>query len=175
MENLEKYNHNVGETVVYRKQGIYEITEIKEQKIGNIKKEYYVLSSVYDKNATVYVPVDNDVLTAQIERMLTKDEIFAIIEKSEESSVEWIENNTERAICFDEIVKSGELFRVLSLLKLFLQRKENADKKSSRTFARDEKAFAYAMKIITEAFAYPLGLQKTEVVPYIIQRVKTNI
>lgn len=174
MQNLEKYFHKVGETVVYRKQGTYVITDIKEQTIGRVKKDYYVLSSVYDKNATVYVPVDNDTLTSQIERMLTKEEINAIIDESEENNLIWIENNTERAMFFEEILKSGELSKVLSILKLFLLRKENVDKKSYRTFARDEKAFAAAQKTVTEAFAYPLGIGKTEVIPYIIERIKNN-
>ena len=66
MEKLKNYLHNIGEIVVYRKQGVYEITSIKEQDIGSETKDYYVLSSVYDKNASVYVPVDSEALTSQI-------------------------------------------------------------------------------------------------------------
>lgn len=172
MEIKEKYSHNIGETVVYRKQGIYVISDIKEQKIGGAKKDYYVLSSVYDKNATVYVPVDSEVLTAQMERMLSKDEIHAIIDKSEENSVVWVENTTERALYFDEIIKSGDLARTLAVLKMFILRKENREAKPLRTFARDEKAFAAAQKAVTEAFAYPLGLEKTQVISYITERIK---
>ncbi len=174
MEITEKYSHNVGDTVVYRKQGIYKISDIKEQKIGTVKKDYYVLSSVYDKNATVYVPVDSEVLVAQMEHVLSKEEIHAIIDKSEENGVLWVENTTERAIYLDEIVKSGDLAKILAVLKMFILRKENKEIKPVRTFARDEKAFAAAQKAVTEAFAYPLGLEKGEVIPYITERVKSN-
>lgn len=174
MENSKNYLHNIGEVVVYRKQGVYEITAVKEQDIGSVTKEYYVLSSVYDKNASVYVPVDSEALTSQIQRMLTKDEIDAIIAESKENPMEWIENNARRAQCFEEILKSGELSGILAVLNMFLFRKENVDKKCYRTFARDEKAFAAVQKIITEAFAYPLGLSKTEVIPYITERINQN-
>ncbi len=174
LEKTKNYVHNVGEIVVYRKQGTYEITEIKEQKIGSVKKDYYVLSSVYDKNAAVYVPVDNEALTSQIQRILSKAEIDTIIDESKENPMEWIENNAERAVLFEEIMKSGELLKILAVLNMFLFRKENVDKKCYRTFARDEKAFAAAQKTITEAFAYPLGLEKTEVIPYITERTKNN-
>jgi len=175
LQTIEKYSHNIGETVVYRKQGIYEITDIKEQKIGGTKKDYYVLSSVYDKNATVYVPVDSESLVVQMEHMLSKDEIHAIIDISEENSVNWIENTAERAMYFDEIVKSGDLTKILAMLKMLILRKESADKKANRTFARDEKAFVAAQKAVTEAFAYPLGIDKTQVIPYITDRVKSNL
>lgn len=175
MEIKEKYSHSVGETVVYRKQGIYVISGIKEQKIGTVRKNYYVLSSVYDKNSSVYVPVDNENLTAQMERMLSKEEIHAIIDQSEENGVQWIENTTERAIYLDEIVKGGDLAKILSVLKMFILRKEEKNKKAYRTFARDEKAFAAAQKAVTEAFAYPLGLEKIQVIPYITERVRNNI
>lgn len=174
LEIKEKYTHKINDTVVYRKQGIYAISDIKEQKIGGVKKNYYVLSSVYDKNATVYVPVDSEVLTAQMEHVLSKDEIHAIIDKSEENDVMWVENTTERAIYFDEIIKSGDLAKTLAVLKMFILRKENKDTKPLRTFARDEKAFAAAQKAVTEAFAYPLGLEKTQVIPYITERVKAK-
>lgn len=174
MQSSEKYAHNIGETVVYRKQGIYEIKEIKEQKIGNEKKEYYVLSSVYDANSAVYVPVDNLSLTSQIENTLSKEEIHAIIDADEGNDVFWLENTTERAIHFDEILKSGNLLKILSLLNMFIERKNNADKKPYRNFARDEKAFSAALKAVTEAFAYPLGIPKTEVVAYITNR-KNNL
>lgn len=167
----KEYMYKTGETVVYRKQGIYEITEIREQKIGSEMKEYYVLSSVYDKNSTVYVPVESQALVLQMEKVLSKEEIHSIIDKSEEIDLEWIENNTQRALFFDEIIKSDDLAKILALMKLFMIRKDNAEKKYARSYARDEKAFAFAQRVVTEAFAYPLGLSKTEVVPYIISRI----
>ena len=174
MEKSKNYLHNIGEIVVYRKQGVYEITSIKEQDIGSETKDYYVLSSVYDKNASVYVPVDSEALTSQIQRMLTKEEIDAVIDESKENPMEWIENNARRALFFEEILKSGEIAKILAVLNMFMFRKENVDKKCYRTFARDEKAFAAVQKIITEAFAYPLGISKTEVIPYITERINKN-
>lgn len=172
MYTAEKYPHGIGETVVYRKHGIYAISDIKEQRIGGERRKYYVLSSVYDKNATVYVPVDSESLVAQMEHILSKEEIHAIIDASEESDIVWIEGTAQRAEYFEEILKAGDLTRILSLLKMFILRKENTDKKVHRTFARDEKVFAAAQKAVTEAFAYPLGLDKNQVLPYITERVR---
>ena len=175
MEIKEKYPHSIGETIVYRKQGIYKIADIKEQKIGNVKKDYYVLSSVYDKNATVYVPADNENLTLFMERVLSKEEIHSIIDMSEKENVVWIENTTERALYLEEIIRSGDLAKILSVVKMFIIRKEDKGGKPYRTFARDEKAFAAAQKAVTEAFAYPLGIERTQVVSYITDRLKKTI
>lgn len=172
MHTAEKYSHSIGETVVYRKHGIYVISDIKEQRISNERKNYYVLSSVYDKNTSVYVPVDSEMLVAQMEHILSKDEINRIIDDSEEKSVVWVENTSQRAEYFDEIIKGGDLSKILALLKMLILRKENADKKTYRTFARDEKAFAAAQKAVTEAFAFPLGLEKAQVISYITDRVR---
>lgn len=167
----EKYTHNIGDTVVYRKQGTYRVTDIKEQKIAGIKKEYYILTSVYDSNSSVYVPVDSQNLTSMMESVLTKEEIDTIIRNSENNRMIWIENTAERAEYLDEVIHSGDLSQVLSLLMMFILRKESSDKKPIRTFARDEKAFAAAQKAVLEAFAYPLGLKKDEVMPYIYETI----
>ncbi len=174
MENSANYPYSIGETVVYRKQGIYVVSEIKEQEIGAVKKNYYVLSSVYDKNTSVYVPVDNEVLTARMEHVLSEEEIHRIIDVSEESSIQWIDNAAERAVCFEEILKSGDLAKILSLLKMLIIRKEQKEIKPFKTSARDEKAFNSAQKAVTEAFAYPLGLEKNQVIQYISERIKSN-
>ncbi len=171
MNSKLEYSRKIGERVVYRKQGIYIISDIKEQKIGSVKKDYYVLSSVYDKNATVYVPADSESLVLLMEQMLSVDEINTIIDKSEETDLVWIENTGERALYFEEIIKSSDLVKILSLLKMFILRRECADKKPLKTFARDEKVFASAQKTITEAFAYPLGIDKTQVISYITDRI----
>lgn len=174
LQNSKEFSYNIGDTVVYRKQGVYLVSGIKEQEIGGTIKDYYVLSSVYDKNSSVYVPVNNETLTTQMERVLSKEEIDGIIDESEENSAVWIEDNAQRSEFFEEILKNGNLSQILSMLKLLILRKGNPDRKTHRCTARDEKVFAAAMKAVTEAFAYPLGIEKTEVISYITDRVRGN-
>lgn len=174
MQQSEKNLHKVGETVVYRRKGVYVISDIVTQEIGFESKDYYVLASVYDKNSTVYVPVDSQALTSMMERVLSKEEIHAVIEKSKSYDPQWIENGYQRAEFFEETLKSGDLAKILSVLRMIIIRKNNTDKKFYRIPARDEKAFTAFNKAITESFAYPLGLEKAEVIPYITKYMTEN-
>ena len=166
---LNNCERKIGEVVVYRKQGMYKIQEIKEQEIGGISKNYYVLRSVYDSNSSLYVPTDAENISEVMEYILTKDEIHKIIEKSKESAMSWIENSGERSETFNAVIKEGDLVEILRLLRLFIERKAQKDQKPVRNFARDEKVLSMAQKIISEAFAYPLGLTKSEVIDYIFK------
>lgn len=92
----ETLAHKKGEYVVYKKHGIYLIDDVRRDKICGIFKFYYVLKSVYDKNATVYVPADCENLVSQMERVLTLEEIEEITEKSKGVSIEWVSDSADR-------------------------------------------------------------------------------
>ena len=52
----------VQDQVNYGAVGVCTITDIRRENIGGKTAEYYVLEPVFQKNATVYVPVGNTVL-----------------------------------------------------------------------------------------------------------------
>ena len=159
----DKFERKIGDVVVYRKQGIYKIADIKEQHIGGIDKDYYVLLSVYDSNSSLYVPTDADNLSELMEDVLSEDEVFRIIDKSKENPVSWVENTSERAELFDNLLKSGDLVEILRVYRLFAERKALKTQRQIKNSARDEKTFAKAQKIIHEAFAYSLKINVSDV------------
>ncbi|MBQ2944565.1 MAG: hypothetical protein IJD93_07755 [Ruminococcus sp.] len=153
-----------GEFVVYKKHGIYEISEIRAEKIAGEAKTYYVLKSVYDANVTVYVPADKEELTSQMESPLTKAEIEGIVEKSKGTEIELPEVNSERFAFCEEIIAQGDLSKILALLLLLKKSKEEALLQKRKLFAHDERMLAASQNIIREAFAFPLGMDKKNVI-----------
>ena len=167
---LDICKRKIGEVVVYRRQGMYKIQEIKEQEIGGICKNYYVLRSIYDSNSSLYVPTDADNLSDLMEDVLSEDDIFEIIDKSKENPMSWIENTSERAEVFDNLIKSGDLVDILKIYRLYAERKLLKNQRLIKNSARDERIFAKAQKIIHEAFAYSLKIDVSGVSDYISKR-----
>ena len=69
----------VNDMIVYGAHGVCRIAEIEERDFNGSSIEYYILKPVYDEKATIFVPVLNDRLTAKMRRVLSKDEIEALI------------------------------------------------------------------------------------------------
>lgn len=164
---IDTLAHKKGDYVVYKKHGIYLIDDIRRDKICGIFKYYYVLKSVYDINSTVYVPTDCENLVNRMERVLTLEEIEEITNKSKEVRVEWESDSATRQESFEEILHSNDLSRIIALVKLLMGRKEEARIKKTKVPAFDERTLNNGQKILEEAFAFTLGINKKDVISYI--------
>ncbi len=168
---IENLPHKSGEYVVYKKQGIYLIDDVRQDNICGVKKCFYVLKSVYDANATVYVPTDRQELVDQMEKVLTMSQIDRIIEESKHREIEWEEEHTLRQELFSDILQCADLSNVIALVKLLTTRKEEFRLNKKKMPAMDERTLSAACRILDEAFAFSLGLEKKNVMSYIAEKV----
>lgn len=168
MEEIKVYSK--GEYVVYKKSGVFRIDDIRKEKICSEIKSYYLLQSVYDKNASVYVPADNEVLVGMMEQVLTKEEIEAVIEKSKECKIDWPLNSQERQAMFDNLLENKDLSMIICLMKILLCSKEQALSDKIKFPAIDEHALNSCRKMLSEAFAFSLGIDKKDVQQYIMNK-----
>lgn len=176
MERTINYQHAVNEYVSYRHSGIFKISEICDRElVGNGKKSYYVLQSVYDKNSKIYVPTDVKDLSDSMKHILTVDEINSIIARTEEISTEWIDDNSERANRFSEILNRGDRAEILWLVKMLSLHKGELSEQKKKFYSCDEKILNIAEKMITEEFAFVLGIKKDDVIPYIITQCENQM
>lgn len=167
----ENFPRKIGEYIVYKKHCVYEIVDIKEEKICGTKKSYYVLKSVYDDRSAVYVPTDSEVLVSLMTSPFTYEEALAVIDESKSADVVWKEEVAERFKYFDELMQEDSLPRLISAYFLLSLQKEEALRAKKKFFAHDERTMQAALKLICEAFAFSLDIKKDAVVPFICDRL----
>ena len=61
---------HVGDTVLYGTQGVCKIEGTEENDLGGNTVEYYVLRPVFDENAKIYVPMNNQMLLSRMQELL---------------------------------------------------------------------------------------------------------
>lgn len=165
--NSSNVSFKLGDYVSYRKNGVCEIVDIIEQNfVGQGKKEYYVLRSVYDNNTKVFVPTGS-ALENEMQYVLSEAEIHKVIEESKNVDCTWIEDCKARAAYFDEIINSGDKAKMLWIIKRVSEYKLEFEKTKKKMKANDLKYLAQAESIIAADFAFSLRLSKSEVMGYI--------
>ena len=80
-----------GEMVIYGTEGVCRIAGTESMKVGGTRAEYYVLKPVYRKNATVFVPKENERLVAKMRRVLSAEEIDRLLGAAAQEEVAWVE------------------------------------------------------------------------------------
>ena len=111
---------HIEESVFFQWIGIVNIKIIgtEEKNITGEKKIYFVLQPVSDKNATIYAPVDNAVVLKKMRKLLTKDEIYKLIDTMPEENAVWVDNENERKELYKSILAKGDHMELIKMKQL---------------------------------------------------------
>jgi len=165
--------YKVGDVVLYSLNTICRISEITTRNFSGVDLEYYILRPVYDDNATIYVPVNNDTLKKKMRNLLSKEEIYQLIRSMPTADCIWIEDEHKRKEVFHEIIANGERTELIKLIKtLYLHQQEQQKNNSKRKLhISDERFFKDAEKLLYDEFAFVLEINPQQVMDFINQEL----
>lgn len=159
--------YNKDDIVVYGSQGVCTISNITERE--GVK--YYVLTPFSTTGATILVPTDNKVLKDKMHPVLSKQEIYKLIETMPKTNSDWIESEGERKDLYKKILSSGNRAELIKQIKLIYSHINELKTKKKKLHNCDEQFFNIAEKILYEEFSYVLHIDKDEVLPFITEHL----
>lgn len=162
------------DTILYGAQGICKIVEISRMDLTGDMVEYYVLRPIYHQTCTIYVPVDNNILTSKMRNIMSAEEVYALIKTMHKEDSIWIEDERERWGKYVEILSSGAREEIIRLIKTLHQHKVNQKAKGKRLHVTDEHILSDAEKILHEEFAHILNIRPDKVVSFILEQIENN-
>ncbi len=165
----------VGERVLYGAAGACTITEICKRQFGDAgEREYYVLVPIHDGRSTLYVPVDNEALRAKMKKLLSAEEIEALIDSMPQEEPAWIEDEKQRQEQFKATLKNGDRREIMGMTKALYNHRKYMMSMGRKLHSCDEKVFREAEKLLCDEFAVVLGMKPAEVMPFIVRRLDTR-
>ncbi len=167
------YLFKAGEYVSYKKNGICKIADIVTREfVGMDPKPYYEMEVVFDNHTVLYVPVGSPA-EQSMRRVLTAEEVHAVILESEQYQDPWIEDGKARAAQFEAMLEEGTRSTILWIMKMLTFHRAQAERENKKVYAADVRILETAEKIITEEFSFALKIEKEQVVPYIIDHLQS--
>ena len=108
--------YGVGDYVMYAGNGICRIADIRTENFAGMgEKLYYVMNSVYDNGARFYIPVTEE-CSARLRPLFSEEKIKGIIDETEDFPHQWAAGDEERTQQFEEILRGGDIARILWLV-----------------------------------------------------------
>jgi len=99
--------------LVWHSTGLCRIVDISRDNFGGMSnREYYVLETVYGHSMEIYIPTD--MLSAAIRPILSRDEMFELIEFLPVIGSEWIRDDGFRKAMIREILLSCSIPNMLN-------------------------------------------------------------
>lgn len=163
--------YKIDDAVIYEGSGVCIISDIRVERIGKIKQQYYVLEPIYDTYKTkIYVPVGSE--DGKFKQIISPQEIPALIEQALESEPVWVSDNKEREQFFISIIKGGDRVKLIKMVHELHIKQYERQQKGLRLHASDEQILKRAKAIIDGEFAFALGITVGEVHPYITNLIR---
>lgn len=162
----------VNDVVVYGVQGVCEIVGVEERRVDGASKQYFVLKPKNDPNATCYVPTWNEKAWSKMRKVMTKQDVDALIDSMPSKKPTWIVNENERKETYKKILASGDQAAIVSVVQaLFLHKKER-EAEGKRLHTSDEHFMKDAEQILYNEWQYVLNVDKAGLMAYIFARIK---
>lgn len=161
----------INDTILYGTEGVCTVVDIVQRDFGGKSIPYYVLQPVYNNRSTIYVPVHNEALTAKMRRVLSKEEIYQIIQAMPSETSIWIEDEPERKETYKQILQQGDRIELVRMIKALHQHQLDQRAKGKHLHTADEHFFKEAEKLLYDEFALVLDIQPDEVLPFILQQL----
>ncbi len=163
----------VNDVIIYGAQGVCKIIGTEEKSVSGKKRAYFVLKPVSDKGSTIFVPTDNEFVLKKMRRLLTKDEIYKLIDSMPEESALWVQNENERKELYKTILANGDHVELIQMIKAIHAHKVQREAEGKRLHMSDERFFKDAEQILYNEFQYVLNLgNKDELLSFIFARLE---
>ena len=154
--------------VMHPGMGVCKIKEIKKQSVfKNQEREFYVLRPVYENEKTlIYVPVDSDKI--KLRKLLTREDIKAIISALPNCETAWIENEQQRKEAYMRTLKSGDHVAIMGIIKVLYEQRLAKQECGKKLYLSDEKLLNEAERLIHQELAFTMEIKPHEVADFIL-------
>lgn len=156
--------HKIGDNIVYGANGVMTVVDIREERIGDDARKYYVLQSpAAHKDSLTFVPVDNEKLVSAMRPLLTREETMEIIRSYPDvQEAEWVNDNRARAERFKGIIEGGDHRAIISIIKAIHQNSLRRGEEGKKNYLSDDAAMRKAEHALYSEFAVVLGISEEE-------------
>lgn len=162
------------DVVVYGGHGVCQIVDVEDKTIDGVNKTYFVLKPRAERVATFYVPTWNEKAWGKMRKVMTKEEVNALIDSMPSKIPLWIANENERKEVYKEILASGDQAAMISMLQALFAHKKEREAEGKRLHVSDERFMNDAEQLLYDEWQYVLNVDKAGLMDYIFSRVERN-
>ena len=126
-----------------------------------------MLHPVLDEKVSVFIPLDNKDLLSRVRPILSKEEITKVVYAFPHQPLNWIENDNERKKSYSQLIKEGNHYHLISIVKSIFNHKNKLKEKKKKLHASDEQFFKEAETLLISEISYVLNLTRNEVIELI--------
>lgn len=162
----------INDVIVYGKSGICRVEKIGPIALPMADKNrmYYTLRPVYESQAVIYAPVDNEKTVMRL--TMSKEEADQLIEEIPDLKTAWIGNEKDREARYRSALSACDCRELIRMIKGLYQKRALRVRDGKKVTVVDERYFKLAQTQLYSELAYALGIDKAQVTSYIEEKLQ---
>ena len=161
----------IGNLVMYGIHGVCKIVDKELRTIDRKKMEYLVLEPVNQNSSRFYVPSGNPNAMAKLRRLMTRQELEALLVSGDIRQPCWIEDENLRKQHYRDLVSTGDRVALLQMLYTLYRHRESQLSSGRKFHLCDENFLRDAQRLIETEFAAVLGIPAAQVRDYVMDKL----
>lgn len=154
-----------GEYILYGTVGVCQIEEIATPDFSKDDKVYYCLIPKFDKDTTIYIPVDSE--KVKMRGIMTRQEAECFITSLPSVVGKQYLNDKERPQAYRQALQSGDCTELASMIKEISEMEQCRKGKGKPLSIRERDGIKSARKLLFGELAAALDMHPEEVPDYI--------
>lgn len=167
--------YSINDTVLYGANGVCKISDICSKEFSGVTKDYYILRPFSNESLTIFVPVNNKLLTDKIRKILSKEEILRLISGISAEPISWIDDDAERKERYRKVLISGDRGEILKMIRELYMHKQEQLSKGKKLHISDEQFMKEGERLLYSEFSLVLNIKEDEVPGFITERIRNNV
>lgn len=166
--------YQVGDQIIYGVHGICRIVDLENRTAASKTIRYYVLEPKDGSSSRFYVPADNAAAVSKLRKLLTRQELDALLLSQAAREDAWIADENQRKQVYRELIGSGDRAKLVSMIGSLYRHKKNQEAAGRKFHLCDENFLRDAEKLLRSEFAEVLEIPQDQVGAYIRRALGTE-
>ena len=166
--------YQIGDKVVYGVHGVCVVVDQEERVIDRKHLTYLALEPLSQDGSRYLVPTHNDAAMAKLRRMLSKEELEALMDSEEVRSDGWVPDENQRKQTYRELISSGDRARLMRMVRTLYRHRAAQTAAGRKCHLCDENFLRDAEKLLTGEVSVVMGLENDAAKQYIRNKLKED-
>lgn len=162
---------NIGDVVHYGAHGVCRVSGVERMDLGAGKKNYFLMQPVAGGSIQLYLPQDADPERVHLRKVLSAEEIYALVEQEIPNHMDWVNDSKVRKELASKTLRGGDTAELIRMVKVLHRHGQELPQGKSLPLS-DLEQMRSAEKQLFNEFCFVLDITQEQVLPFIMGEIK---
>ncbi|MGM9589532.1 MAG: CarD family transcriptional regulator [Faecousia sp.] len=163
--------YQIGDKVVYGIHGVCSIADTEVKTVDRKEVTYLVLEPQGQPGSRYLVPTHNVAAMGKLKKMLSGEEMDALIRSESVRQDAWIRDESQRKQVYRELISSGDRERLMAMVHTLYRHKSEQHAAGKKVHLCDDNFLRDAEKLLISEISIVMNMEPEEAKKYVRQQL----